>query len=129
MTKADADKPLSSVVQELRAIPGGEWGENALDELRIIRHGGLLSPVPRIREVAMSNLGEVDGRQDGDMLRRFRPQYRTLTDDEKALHDEIKTKAEELAVLFEKVRPGRYRSLSLTALEEAVMWNIKELTS
>lgn len=33
------DEPLSSVVEALRAIPGGEWGENALDELRLIRHG------------------------------------------------------------------------------------------
>jgi hypothetical protein len=33
------DEPLSSVVEALRAIPGGEWGENALDELRFIRHG------------------------------------------------------------------------------------------
>jgi len=28
-----------------------------------------------------------------------------------------------------KVKSGRYRALSLTALEEAVMWNVKELTS
>jgi hypothetical protein len=34
-----ADEPLSSVVEALRAIPGGEWGDNALDELHIIRHG------------------------------------------------------------------------------------------
>jgi hypothetical protein len=33
------DEPLSSVIQALRAIPGGEWGENALDELHVIRHG------------------------------------------------------------------------------------------
>ncbi len=46
-----------------------------------------------------------------------------LTDEEKALHDAIKGKAEELAALFEQVKPGRYRSLGLTALEEAVMWD------
>lgn len=33
------DEPLSSVIEALRAIPGGEWGDNALDELRLIRHG------------------------------------------------------------------------------------------
>lgn len=74
--------------------------------------------------------GPADERQAGDIqVSRFRPRYRQLTDNEKALHDEIKTKAEELAALFERVKSGRYRSLSLTALEEAVMWNIKELTS
>ena len=60
---------------------------------------------------------------------RFRPRYRALTDEEKALHDAIKTKAAELEVLFEQVKPGRYRSLGMTALEEAVMWTVKELTA
>lgn len=81
----------------------------------------------------MNNLyeGKTDKRQ-GDkntVTSRFRPRYRALTDDEKALHDSIKNKAVELEELFLQVKEGRYRSLSLTALEEAVMWNIKELTS
>ena len=76
--------------------------------------------------------GKPDGRQSDDQslaVSRFRPRYRALSDDEKALHDEIKAKAAELEALFERVKPGRYRALSLTALEEAVMWNVKELTS
>jgi len=74
--------------------------------------------------------GKPDSRQEDDIqVSRFRPRYRALSADEKELHDAIKNKAEELAVLFEQVKPGRYRSLSITALEEAVMWNIKELTS
>lgn len=82
----------------------------------------------------MSNLYEnkTDGRQSEDVnekTSRFRPRYRALTDEEKALHDEIKQKAAELETLFEKVKPGRYNSLAMTALENAVMWNIKELTS
>lgn len=60
---------------------------------------------------------------------RFRPKYRALTDDEKALHDAIKEKASELEVLFETVKPGRYRSLAFTDLEASVMWAVKELTS
>lgn len=76
--------------------------------------------------------GNPDARQSGsteEKLSRFRPRYRALNDDEKALHDAIKQKAVELECLFEKVQDGRYKSLSLTALEEAVMWNIKQLTS
>jgi hypothetical protein len=75
--------------------------------------------------------GKPDARQgDADAKpSRFRPRYRALTEVEKALHDAIKGKAEELAELFERVKPGRYRSLGLTALEEAVMWTVKELTS
>jgi hypothetical protein len=76
--------------------------------------------------------GAPDGRQSADVampVTRFRPKYRALTDDEKALHDEIKSKATELEVLFERVKPGRYRSLGITALEESVMWTVKELTS
>lgn len=76
--------------------------------------------------------GAPDGRQSADVaepVSRFRPRYRALTDDEKALHDALKAKASELEELFEKVKPGRYRSLGFTALEEAVMWTVKELTS
>ena len=75
--------------------------------------------------------GTPDARQAaGDIpVSRFRPQYRALTDDEKALHDAIKGKAAELEALFDQVKPGRYRSLGITALEEAVMWTVKELTS
>jgi hypothetical protein len=54
--------------------------------------------------------GAPDGRQ-GDAAQpvsRFRPRYRAL---------------------FDQVKAGRYRSLGITALEEAVMWTVKELTS
>lgn len=73
-----------------------------------------------------------DARQSesvSEPVSRFRPRYRALTDQEKALHDAIKAKAAELEALFEQVKPGRYRSLGITALEESVMWTVKELTS
>lgn len=72
------------------------------------------------------------GRQSqsvAEPVSRFRPRYRALSDDEKALHDAIKAKAAELEALFEQVKPGRYRSLALTELELSVMWVIKELTA
>lgn len=76
--------------------------------------------------------GAPDARQPADVaepVSRFRPRYRALTDAEKALHDQIKGKAAELEALFDQVKPGRYRSLGFTALEESVMWTVKELTS
>ena len=74
--------------------------------------------------------GKPDERQAADIqISRFRPRYRALTPDEKALHLAIKGKADELLALFEEVKPGRYRSLGITALEESVMWTVKELTS
>jgi hypothetical protein len=76
--------------------------------------------------------GEADARQTAETstpTSRFRPRYRALTEEEKALHDAIKAKAVELEALFEQVNHGRYRALGMTALEEAVMWTIKELTS
>lgn len=76
--------------------------------------------------------GTPDARQSADVaepVSRFRPRYRALTIAECDLHDAIKGKAAELEVLFEQVKPGRYRSLGLTALEESVMWTVKELTS
>lgn len=75
--------------------------------------------------------GAPDGRQSSENIpvSRFRPKYRALTDDEKAIHDALKGKAAELEALFEQVKPGRYRSLAFTSLEESVMWVVKELTS
>jgi len=76
--------------------------------------------------------GKPDARQSADVVEavsRFRPKYRALTDEEKALHDALKAKAVELETLFDQVKPGRYRSLAFTALEESVMWVVKELTS
>lgn len=86
------------------------------------------------RKTDMANVfeGKPDARQSEDtdlVVSRFRPKYRALTDDEKALHDEIKAKASELEALFERIKAGRYRSLGFTALEESVMWTVKELTS
>ncbi len=75
--------------------------------------------------------GQPDSRQSSnpaEPVSRFRPTYRALTDDEKALHDEIKTKAVELETLFGKVKSGRYNSLAITSLEQSVMWIVKELT-
>lgn len=76
--------------------------------------------------------GKPDGRQSEsttEKLSRFRPTYRALTDDEKALHDEIKAKAADMEALFEKVGCGsRYGALAVTSLETSVMWIVKELT-
>lgn len=76
--------------------------------------------------------GPTDGRQSDSVsqqVSRFRPTYRALTDDEKALHDEIKNKAAELEAVFAKVKSGRYNSLAITSLEQSIMWIVKELTS
>ena len=76
--------------------------------------------------------GQPDARQSMDPAMqpsRFRPVYRPLAPAEKALHDAIKNKAAEMEALIEQVKPGRYRSLGITALEESVMWTVKELTS
>lgn len=76
--------------------------------------------------------GAPDARQSADIaekVSRFRPRYRALTQEEKDLHDAIKAKAAELEALFEQVPPGRYLALGFTALEAAVMWAVKQLTS
>lgn len=74
--------------------------------------------------------GEPDARQAEGQIptSRFRPRYRALTEDEKALHDALKGKAAELEALFDRVPDGRYKSLAFTSLEESVMWIVKQLT-
>ena len=39
------DRPLSSLVLALRALPGGEWGSNAVNDLLALRHGEDTEPV------------------------------------------------------------------------------------
>lgn len=75
--------------------------------------------------------GKPDSRQADEKIAvsRFRPRYRALDAEEKALHDQIKQKAEELEALFNQVPAGRYASLAITSLEESVMWIIKQLTA
>ena len=76
--------------------------------------------------------GKPDARQSDDVsipLSRFRPRNRAITADEKDLHDALKTKAQELELLYEQVNPGRYKALAMTSLEESVMWIVKEPTS
>lgn len=75
--------------------------------------------------------GKADARQGGpdQKTSRFRTRYRQLNAEEINLHDAIKEHAEEMENLFNRVKSGRYRSLAFTALEESVMWVIKELTS
>lgn len=81
----------------------------------------------------MANLyeGKPDERQGGGgiVTSRFRPKYRQLNEDELGLHNQIKDKATELEILYEKIGKGRYQSLALTSLEESIMWIVKELTS
>jgi hypothetical protein len=78
--------------------------------------------------------GKPDGRQSSDVaapVSRYRSRYRALTPEEKELHDAIKAKAEEIEMLFSEVQggtPSRYKALAVTALEEAVMWIVKDLT-
>lgn len=66
------------------------------------------------------------------MSNRFRPAYRELQPSEKDLLDALKSKAEELEIIYDAIKmgaPGRYKSLAFTALEESVMWAVKEITA
>lgn len=59
--------------------------------------------------------GAPDARQSEQTthpVSRFRPTYRALTDEEKALHDQLKTKAAELEALFGQ-RAAQAREVSM----------------
>lgn len=76
--------------------------------------------------------GEPDARLDPDpaaVVSRFRPRYRKLSDAELTLVDQIKSKATELEALYDRIaHAGRYKALAITALEESVMWAVKDAT-
>ena len=76
--------------------------------------------------------GEPDARQSSDPAMptsRFRPRYRALTEEEKALHDEIKLQAADLEALIEKVPDGRDKALAMTHLEDSIMRAVRALTA
>lgn len=59
----------------------------------------------------------------------FRVKYREMTDFEKRTMEELKSRAYWLLCHIEAHIPdGRYKSLAKTALEESVMWAVKEIT-
>lgn len=69
-------------------------------------------------------------RRDYTKPTRFRSVYRELTASERELIDAIKTKADELAALYEQYPTGgRNRALAMTELEASVMWMVKEITA
>jgi hypothetical protein len=76
-------------------------------------------------------VGDPDARQSDRVdhkVSRFRPTYRALTPEQKALHDRIKELAAVLEDAIEQTPAGRYQSLAMTALEESVIWAVKGLT-
>lgn len=103
----------------------------------------------------MANLyeGQPDARQAEEPIQtsRFRPRYRALDLEEKALHDAIKAKAVEMEDLLAQIpllrqqlglpmqvvssnglpppSPARYLALATTDLESAVVNAVKALTS
>lgn len=58
----------------------------------------------------------------------FRTTYRELSDEEKSRMGAVKDKAEELLQLMNAEPDGRYKSMAVTALEQSVMWMVKQIT-
>lgn len=87
-------------------------------------------------DTAMPHLyeGEPDARQsnetslDDDIINRFRPTYRQLTDDEKRIHDWLKSSVLPFAMIANEIVQDQYRYESLKSLELFIMWAVKGLT-
>lgn len=69
-----------------------------------------------------------DRTDDTKPISRFRPNFRSLTEKERELHDAVKDAAADMEKLFLRTPETRERSIAMTKLEEAVMWCIKGLT-
>lgn len=78
--------------------------------------------------------GPPDARQGDENVKTslFRPRYRGLTREEKAIHDAVKSKAEELHELLQDIAvknpDSDYNRRAEESLELAVMWAVKSLT-
>lgn len=58
----------------------------------------------------------------------FRKEYREISESEKSSIENIKERAEALYELLNAFPTNRESALSVTKLEEAVMWAIKSIT-
>lgn len=67
-----------------------------------------------------------DRRVENNVMRH---NYRTLTDEEKALMAAIKDKGLEFHDLCENAGTSRELALAKTKIEEAVMWAVKHVTA
>lgn len=81
----------------------------------------------------MSNLyeGEPDARLSSEEIvpyNPFRRRYRALSEEEMTAHDNLKDAYLEVWRQLNLLPGSRYRSLSVTALEESCLWGIKGLT-
>src|SRR5689334_13673485 len=78
-------------------------------KLDVLPHRSVGLTTNHEREYRMNHVyeGKPDGRQADTAIQvsRFRPKYRALSDDEKALHDALKDKAAEIEALYAKVKP------------------------
>lgn len=61
-------------------------------------------------------------------MSRFRKEYRELSDEEKEIINDIKTGAEMLEEVINKIPASREKSIAITKLEETVMWAVKGIT-
>jgi tetratricopeptide (TPR) repeat protein len=59
----------------------------------------------------------------------FRPVNRELSENEREVRNEIYEQADVLEAIYQRVPPGRCRTLALNSLEESVMWIVKGLAS
>ncbi len=94
------------------------------------------SPKPAGAPPAPTNVyeGKPDERQASAVdapVSRFRPTYRALNPDEKALHDAIKDTAGALEGLINQIPTSGadYHADAIKSLELSVMWAVKQLTA
>lgn len=85
----------------------------------------------KYKEYGMENKDStfVDSKSDERIVNNvMRHQYRVLSDDEKALMQQIKDEGLALYNLFENAGNSRELSIAKTKVEEAVMWGVKHIT-
>jgi hypothetical protein len=101
--------------------------ENQWDLIEEVPDPSLPKPVPV--EIHPSRLSDSMEAYRASENHVFRNKYRELTEMEKRVMEELKSRAYWLLCHIEAHIPeGRYQSLAKTALEESIMWAVKELT-
>jgi hypothetical protein len=59
----------------------------------------------------------------------FRKEYRQLSPEISSRILDIKAAAEDMEIQLLRLEAGRHRSLAITALEESVLWAVKQATT
>jgi tetratricopeptide (TPR) repeat protein len=114
-------------VDDTQVPESPNYGDEFGDSIEAPAHEAMDPELNGVGQELVSEVAAVEANDARSVT--FKPIDPELSEDEQEIRNAIYEQAEALEAIFQKVRPGRHRSLALIRLEESVMWIVKAQTS